>query len=52
MPINEITRLTRTEFEEHRIDFIGPDWQPDLLGTHTLNVSSNFEVVDGVRYAQ
>jgi hypothetical protein len=52
MTINEITRLTPTEFEEHRIDFIGPDWQPDLLGTHTLNASSNFEVVDGVRYAQ
>jgi hypothetical protein len=52
MTINEITRLTPTEFEEQRIDFIGPSWRDGLLGTHTLNATAGFEVVDGLRYKQ
>jgi len=48
--INEVTRLTSTEFEERRVDFIGPSWRRGLLGTHTLNSSGLFEVVDGLRY--
>jgi hypothetical protein len=50
--LNEILRLTPTEFEERTVDTILPDWQPGLLGTHTLNASSRFEVIDGIRYAQ
>jgi len=48
--INEITRLTTTEFEERRVDFIAPSWRRGLLGTHTLNSNGLFEVVDGLRY--
>ena len=52
MTINEITRLTPTEFEEHRVGFIGPHWRDGLLGTHTLNSTAGFEVIDGLRYQQ
>jgi hypothetical protein len=48
--INEVTRLTSTEFEERRVDFIAPSWRKGLLGTHTLNSSGLIEVVDGLRY--
>jgi hypothetical protein len=49
--INEITRLTATEFEERSVDFIAPSWRRGLLGTHTLNSCGPFEVVDGLGYA-
>jgi hypothetical protein len=48
--INEVTRLSSTEFEERHVDFIGPSWRRGLLGTHTLNSSGLIEVVDGLRY--
>jgi hypothetical protein len=48
--INEITRLTSTEFEERCVEFIAPSWRRGLLGTHTLNSCGPFEVVDGLRY--
>jgi hypothetical protein len=48
--MNEVIRLTNTEFEERCVDFIGPSWSSGLLGTHTLNSSGGFEVVDGLRY--
>jgi hypothetical protein len=48
--INEVFRLTPTEFEERQVDFIAPAWRPGLLGTHTLNSNSTIEVVDGIRY--
>jgi hypothetical protein len=48
--INEIVRLTRTEFEERPVDRLLPTWQGGLLGTHTWNTSSKFEVFDGLRH--
>jgi hypothetical protein len=48
--INEILRLTPSEFEERRVDFIGPNWRFGLLGTHTLNSTHAIEVIDGIRY--
>jgi hypothetical protein len=48
--INEITRLTSEEFDEHRVDSILPTWRKDILATHTLNSNGLFEVVDGRRY--
>ena len=50
--LNEITRLTPCEFEEHEVDEILPEWRSGLLGTHTLNASERFEVIDGLRYAR
>jgi hypothetical protein len=47
--VNEVTRLTPTEFEEHPVNHVLPTWAPGLLGTHTWNESSKFQVIDGIR---
>jgi hypothetical protein len=47
--INEVTRLTPTEFAEHATGWIGPSWRPGLIGTHTWNESSQLQVIDGMR---
>ncbi|MFZ0592249.1 MAG: hypothetical protein WAM39_17430 [Bryobacteraceae bacterium] len=47
--LNEILRLTRSEYEEWPFRTIRPDWQPGLIGTHTLNRDSLYEFVDGLR---
>lgn len=50
--VNEVTKLTATEFEERPVSYLPPSWQPSLLGTHTWNANSAFQVIDGIRYAQ
>jgi hypothetical protein len=50
MVINEIVRITPTEFEERKVDEILPTWRPGLIATHTLNRSSKYEVIDGATY--
>jgi hypothetical protein len=47
--VNEVIRLTPTEFEERIMNRIPPVWSPGLLGTHTWNESSRFQVLDGLR---
>ena len=47
--LNEVVRLTPHEFEERRVGYLGPSWRRGLLGTHTWNESSSFQVVDGLR---
>jgi hypothetical protein len=49
--VNEVTKLTPDEFEERPVSYLAPSWSPDLLGTHTWNESSAFQVLDGIRYA-
>jgi hypothetical protein len=48
--VNEVTRLTPTEFEERGIGYVTPSWMPRLLGTHTWNEISRFQVIDGIRF--
>jgi hypothetical protein len=50
--VNEVTTLTPHEFEERPVSYLPPSWRPELLGTHTWNESSAFQVIDGIRYAQ
>jgi hypothetical protein len=50
--VNEVTRLTPHEFEERPVSYVPPSWRPDLLGTHTWNESSAFQVIDGIRNLQ
>lgn len=45
--LNEVTRLTPTEYAERPIETILPDWWPNLMGTHTINRDGAFEVLDG-----
>lgn len=47
--LNEITRLTRTDYAERPVEVISPTWSPGLLGTHTINRDGAFEVIDGSR---
>ncbi len=47
--LNEVVRLTPTEFEELPVQWIPPSWMPGLLGTHTWNESNQWQVVDGLR---
>lgn len=47
--MNEIIRLTPTEFEERAVNWIPPTWGPELRGTHTWNESSCLQVLDGLR---
>jgi hypothetical protein len=47
--VNEVTRLTPTEFEERGVNWIPPVWSQGLRGTHTWNESSRLQVVDGIR---
>jgi hypothetical protein len=49
--VNEVTRLTPAEFEEHAVSYISPAWRAGLLGTHTWNESSRLQVLDGARLA-
>jgi hypothetical protein len=49
MTVNEVTRLTPTEFSEHRVSYLAPHWAPGLLGTHTWNESNEWQVVDWIR---
>jgi hypothetical protein len=48
--VNEIIRLTPTEFEERSANWIPPEWSPRLLGTHTWNESNRLQVLDGLRW--
>lgn len=47
--VNEVTRLTPTEFEEHAVGYVPPSWTQNLLGTHTWNENARFQVIDGIR---
>jgi hypothetical protein len=47
--VNEIKKLTPTEFEERLVRTIPPSWMPGLLGTHTWNEDARFQVIDGFR---
>jgi hypothetical protein len=47
--LQEILRLSKTEYEERPVKKILPDWRPHLLGNHTLNSNDAYEVIDGQR---
>lgn len=47
--LNEILRISKTEYEERPAETILPNWRPGLLGTHTLNSNNSYEVIDGLR---
>ena len=44
--INRVLRLTTTEYREVAVSRLEPKWQPNLLGTHTINAADGFSVVD------
>ncbi|HNQ27797.1 MAG TPA: hypothetical protein PKL92_07755 [Aquaticitalea sp.] len=48
MKINEIVELTETSYREVVAQSIYPDWEKDLLCTHTLNHSKKLTVIDAL----
>ena len=48
--INEVTKLTPSEFEERRAGYVAPTWAAGLEATHTWNENAAFQVIDGLRY--
>ena len=47
--LNEVLKLSPTEYEERQQEVILPDWMPGIFATHTLNFTSNVEVIDATR---
>lgn len=44
--LHRVERLTETEYEETPLKRITPDWIPDNRGTHTLNQTGTYQVLD------
>jgi hypothetical protein len=47
--LNEVLKLSKTEYQEREAETIQPSWRPGLLGTHTINANERYEVIDGLR---
>jgi hypothetical protein len=47
--LNEVLKLSKTEYQERAAETIQPSWRPGLLGTHTINANERYEVIDGLR---
>lgn len=48
LKINEIRTLTEKKYEEIEIDSIEPNWDKQIIATHTFNNAGNLTVIDGV----
>ncbi|MBV8518218.1 MAG: hypothetical protein JO197_12540 [Acidobacteria bacterium] len=48
--LREIVTLTTEAYEERAAGTIEPDWNAELIGTHTLNIDGDAVVIDGLRY--
>jgi hypothetical protein len=48
MTLSKITKLTETEYEEMEEQSIYPNWEKDLLATHTLNSKNRLTVIDAM----
>lgn len=46
MKINQIIKLTDTEYEEVEVDSIYPEWDKKTISTHTINSVENLTVID------
>jgi hypothetical protein len=46
MSINKITRLDPEEFREEEVSTILPNWNKNLLGTHTITIGGDLTVID------
>lgn len=50
--LHRVKRISPSEYEEETIETILPGcYQRGLVATHTLNSNADYEVVDGMRYA-
>jgi hypothetical protein len=47
--LNEIVNLSPTDYEEQEIMSVKPDWDKDVLATHTYARQGSLTVIDGLR---
>ena len=47
LKINEVLELNENQYRERLVAEISPDWDPMMLGTHTLNRAGRLTVIDG-----
>lgn len=45
--LNEIVRLSKTEYEEREAGVIAPNWTTRVIGARTFNANHAYEVIDG-----
>jgi hypothetical protein len=48
MQINEVVEMSKTQYKEKIVESIYPDWDKDLLATHTINSKSGLTVIDAL----
>jgi hypothetical protein len=48
--INQILKLSKTEYIEDPVSVIEPKWDKNIKGTHTFNFNDNITVIDGFYY--
>ena len=42
----EVTRLNEAEYEESEVGFLEPDWESDLVGTHSFTRAGRLSLID------
>ena len=48
MQINEIIELNENNYVEHTVQSINPNWDKDILGTHTINNDGRLTIIDAI----
>jgi len=46
--ISEITSLNQHSYEEEIVSRVTPDWDKDIIGTHTFNRINNLHIIDAL----
>jgi hypothetical protein len=46
--INEVLELSETVYKERTVRSVTPDWEKDLIATHTLNEVNGLSVIDAL----
>ena len=47
--INEIIKISETEYEEINIQSINPNWNKNIVGLHTINFKENLTVIYAIK---
>lgn len=48
MAINQIIKLTENDYEEELVESILPEWDKDIIGTHTINSVGGLTIIDAL----
>lgn len=48
MRISKILKLDENDYQEVEVEYIQPDWSPNIKATHTINRKNRITLIDGV----